>query len=365
MAVRADPTVATLPLVNDDWRADAACRDSDAGLFDYDPDTDPAAKATEAKHICSGCQVRDTCRDSALAQPAADDTIGIYGGLTPAQRAELRGHNLQQRAGRARESWRLAADPKFARVTHELAVQIGVDAAANELGVHARTLQRAWQRHRLGSHAPVPAPRPEAARWLVAGALERLGWTERDTTRYWPMTDPEFAASAFDLAGKVGVFRAAEQLGTSNTTLYRAWDRHQLGRPERPPRWTQQLISDRALAEQAFQHARQSSILAAASEFQTSAPTLRRAFAHHGLGHPHAGLDPAELRQRWLHQPGPDHRNRQQRRAYRAHRSAERQQRRREQAGSHQQQPPPRDWRDRLASRTRRDRGQGVGDRER
>ncbi len=314
MAVRADPTVATLPLVNDDWRADAACRDSDAGLFDYDPDTDPAAKATEAKHICSGCQVRDTCRDSALAQPAADDTIGIYGGLTPAQRAELRGHNLQQRAGRARESWRLAADPKFARVTHELAVQIGVDAA---------------------------------------------------TTRYWPMTDPEFAASAFDLAGKVGVFRAAEQLGTSNTTLYRAWDRHQLGRPERPPRWTQQLISDRALAEQAFQHARQSSILAAASEFQTSAPTLRRAFARHGLGHPHAGLDPAELRQRWLHQPGPDHRNRQQRRAYRAHRSAERQQRRREQAGSHQQQPPPRDWRDRLASRTRRDRGQGVGDRER
>jgi hypothetical protein len=193
----------------------------------------------------------------------------------------------------------------------------------------------------------------------VAGVLERLGWTERDTARYYPGEDPEFAASAFELAGKVGVFGAAEQLGTSTTTLYRAWDRHQLGRPERPPRWTLQLISDRALTERAFARARQSSILAAASEFQTSAPTLRRAFAHHGLGHPHAGLDPTELRQRWHERPGPDHRNRQQRRAYRARLAAERHQRR------PQGQQPPRDWRQRLTARTRHDRGQEVGERER
>jgi WhiB family transcriptional regulator, redox-sensing transcriptional regulator len=358
VAVRAETTAATLPLA-DDWRAQAACRDSDIGLFDYDPDSDPEAKATAAKQICAGCQVRDACRDSALAQPAADDTIGIYGGLTPSERVELRDRNLQQRAKRARESWRLGADPRFARVTHELAAQIGVEAAASELGVHARTLQRAWQRHRLDPHAPIPPPRPEAARWLVAGALERLGWTEHDTARYWPITDPEFAASAFELAGKVGGFGAAEQLGTSTTTLYRAWDRHQLGRPERPQRWTQQLISDRALAERAFAHARQTSILATASEFQTSAPTLRRAFARHGLGHPHAGLDPAELRQRWHERPGPDHRNRQQRRAYRARLAAQRHHRR------EQAQQPPHDWRQRLAARARPDRGQEVGERER
>jgi WhiB family redox-sensing transcriptional regulator len=349
---------ATLPLVSD-WREQAACRDHDPGRFDYDPDTDPAAKATLAKQVCAGCQVRDTCLGSALEQPAAEDTIGIYGGLTPAERAERRSRALQQYAERGRESWRLGSDPRFARVTHELAAQIGVQAAASELGVNPRTLQRTWRRHQLTPHPPQPPPRPEATRWLVGSALARLGWSERDTARYYPSEDPEFARSAFELAQQVGVYRAAEQLGVANTTLYRAWDRHQLGRPERPQRWTQHLLGDRSLVEQAFQRARQTSILAAASEFQTSAPTLRRAFDRHGLGHPHDGLDPAELRQRWTERPGPDHRNREQRRAYRARLAAERQQRRHEQARQR-----PRDWRGRLTARTRHDRGE-VGERER
>jgi WhiB family redox-sensing transcriptional regulator len=349
-------TAATLPLITD-WRGQAACRDANPGLFDYDPDTDPAATATAAKQVCSGCQVRDACLGSALAQPAAEDTIGIYGGLTPAERAELRSRDSGQRA---RESWRLGSDPQFARVTHELAAQIGVEAAARELGVNPRTLQRAWRRHQLAPHPPQPPPRPEAARWLVGRALERLGWSERDTARYYPSEDPQFARSAFALAQTVGVYRAAEQLGVATTTLYRAWDRRQLGRPERPQRWTQQLLGDPALVERAFARARQTSILAAASEFQTSAPTLRRAFARHRLGHPHAGLDPAELRQRWTERPGADHRNREQRRAYRARLAAERQQRRHEQA-----QQQPRDWRQRLTARTRHHRRQEVGERER
>jgi hypothetical protein len=62
-----------------------------------------------------------------------------------------------------------------------------------------------------------------------------------------------------------------------------------------------------------------------ASAFQTSAPTLRRAFACHGFGHPHAGLDRAELQRRWSTKAKaePDHRNRQQRRIYRARLAAE------------------------------------------
>ena len=356
VTVRAEPTAASLlPLADDGWRDRAACGNSDPRLFDFDPDTDPEANAIAAKQVCSGCQVRDPCRDTALAQAAADDTVGIYGGLTPAERAVLRVRNLRQRASQARESSRLTDDPRFARVTHELAAQIGVQAAASELGVHARTLQRTWQRHQLGRHAPIPPPRPEAARWLVAGARERLGWTERNTGRYLPTADPAFAESAFELAGRVGVFEAAQQLGTSTSALYRAWDRQQLGRPERPPRWTQQLLADRSLAQQAFQHARQTSILAAASEFQTSAPTLRRAFARHGFGHPHAGLDPAELRRRWTERPSPDHHNRQQRRTYRAQRQQHRK----------QAQQRPRDWRQRLTSPTRHDRGKEVSDRER
>jgi WhiB family redox-sensing transcriptional regulator len=351
-------TPTALPIVTD-WRQHAACRDHDPDLFDYDPDTDPDAKATTAKQVCSGCQVRDACLSSALAQPPAEDLIGIYGGLDPAERAGLRGRTLHQRAERARQSWRLGSDPTFAQVTHELAAQIGVEAAAQELGVNPRTLQRAWRRHQLAPHLPQRPPRPAAARWLVPGALERLGWRERDTARYHPSDDPAFANSAFELAGKVGVAGAAEQLGVATTTLYRAWDRHQLGRPEPPQRRTQQLLGDRVVVEQAFQRARQTSILAAASQLQTSAPTLRRAFARHGLGHPHDGLDPAELRQRWHQQPGPDHRNRQQRRAYRARLAAERQ-RRREQA-----RQQPRDWRGRLAAHARHGREQGVGERER
>jgi hypothetical protein len=114
------------------------------------------------------------------------------------------------------------------------------------------------------------------------------------------------------------VARAATLLGVAESTLYRAWDRHQLSRPAPPTHWTRRFLADRALVEQAFQLARERSILAAASEFQTSTPTLRRAFARHGLGHPHAGLDPLELQRRWTTQPGPDHRNRAERRAGRA-----------------------------------------------
>jgi WhiB family redox-sensing transcriptional regulator len=354
-------TLPALPLA-DDWRQQAACGDKDPELFDFDPEVDPPARAAPAKQVCSGCQVRDACLGTALAQPAGEDAIGIYGGLTPAERAALRGRNVpQQRAERGRESWRLASDPTFARVTHELAAQIGVETAAHELGVNSRTLRRAWHRHELGPHAPQRPPQPEAARWLVPTALERLGWTEQDTTRYYPTEDPEFARSAFQLAGKVGTYSAARKLGVSTSLLYRTWDRHQLGRPVVAKTHTRQLMESRELAEQAFQLSREQSIVAAASAFGTSAPTLRRAFARHGLGHPHDGLDRAELQRRWntRGKEAPDHRNRQQARAYRARLAAERQQRR-----EHDRRQP-RAWRQRLTDRAHREREQEVGDRER
>jgi WhiB family transcriptional regulator, redox-sensing transcriptional regulator len=316
-----------------DWYEQAACRDLDPDRFDYDPETDPPAKAEAAKGVCAGCPVRDACLDFALERPAAEDTTGVYGGLTPAER-------LARRSG-APSSRRLVADPRFAAVALELARQVGVERAADQLGVRGRTLQRAWRRHGYPPLPPIAPPRPFRADELGAQARRQLGWST--PARLFPSRDPSFAADTFELAGRVGVARAAALLGVAESTLCRAWDRHQLGRPAIPVDGTRRFVADRALVEQAFQLARERSILAAASQFQTSTPTLRRAFARHGLGHPHAGLDPRELQRRWNEQPGPDHRNRAQRRATRARPAAYRRATRQAQAsnGRRSRRQPP------------------------
>jgi WhiB family redox-sensing transcriptional regulator len=297
-----------------DWYEQAACRDLDPDRFDYDPEADPPAKAEAAKGVCAGCQVRDACLDFALERPAAEDTTGVYGGLTPAER-------LARRSS-APSSRRLVADPQFAAVALELARQVGVERAADQLGVRGRTLQRAWRRHGHPPLPPIAPPRPFRADELGAQARRQLGWST--PARLFPSRDPSFATDTFDLAGRVGVARAAALLGVAESTLYRAWDRHQLGRPTIPADATRRFVADRALVEQAFQLARERSILAAASEFSTTPVTLRRAFARHGLGHPHAGLDRRELQRRWNEQLGPDHRNRAERRAGRARLAAQR-----------------------------------------
>jgi hypothetical protein len=270
------------------WQDRAACRDDEPGLFDYDPETDPPRKAEAGKAICAGCQVRGACLGFALSQPADEDIIGIYGGLTPAERNDLRQREpgpveLRRRAP--------AADPTFAQVSFVLATEIGVERAAEALGVANRTLHRAWNRHGLGPRPKAARPaHPDAAPLLIEQALRKLRHLGLEDRPHRLMADPEFALSSFELAGRLGAVRAAERLGVTTPTLYRTWDRHELGRPEAPPTWTRQLLNDRDLVERAFAYAHQNSILAAASEFQTSAPTLRRAFDHHGFGHPHAGL---------------------------------------------------------------------------
>jgi WhiB family redox-sensing transcriptional regulator len=335
-----------------DWYEQAACRDLDPDRFDYDPETDPAAKAEAARGVCAGCAVRDACLDFALERPAAEDTTGIYGGLTPAER-------LARRSG-APSSRRLVADPRFAAVSLELARQVGVERAADQLGVRGRTLQRAWRRHGYPPLPPVAPPRPFRADELGAQARRQLGWTT--PARLFPSRDPTFATDAFELASRVGVARAATLLGVAESTLYRAWKRHQLGRPTIPVDPIRRFVVDRVLVEQAFQLARERSILAAASQFQITPVTLRRAFARHGLGHPHAGLDRRELQRRWNTQPGPDHRNRAERRAARARLAADRRVSRQARAtnagGKANRQPPE-------PERERRTRPQRPEERER
>ena len=104
-------------------------------------------------------------------------------------------------------------------------------------------------------------------------------------TRFY--TDPTQAADALDLARQIGTVRAAAQLGVSTEALYRAWDHHQLGRPQghrgTPP---SPFLTDRAAAERAFQRAQQVGATVAAAEAGVNYLTLRKAWQRHGLGLP-------------------------------------------------------------------------------
>lgn len=74
----------------DRWRAKAACR-NDRGVPFYPPshhERRPERRARElaAKEICSGCPVRTSCLEHALAH---DERYGVWGGLTDAERRVL------------------------------------------------------------------------------------------------------------------------------------------------------------------------------------------------------------------------------------------------------------------------------------
>ena len=73
------------------WAAHARCADVDPEIF-FPPGDDPA---TEARQTCCQCPVRDDCLDYALD---AGEQYGIWGGLDPAERRNLR---RRQRVNRA------------------------------------------------------------------------------------------------------------------------------------------------------------------------------------------------------------------------------------------------------------------------
>jgi WhiB family redox-sensing transcriptional regulator len=78
------------------WITRASCAREDTGIF-FPPADSPA---TEARRICAGCPVRRLCLSYALA---AGEEHGIWGGLDPRERK-----NLKRRQQRRRASGRLA-----------------------------------------------------------------------------------------------------------------------------------------------------------------------------------------------------------------------------------------------------------------
>ena len=68
-----------------DWREDAACRSSDPDVFF--PDGEDVVGIAQAKAICAACPVREDCLAFAVE---LNQTDGIWGGRTPAERRRLR-----------------------------------------------------------------------------------------------------------------------------------------------------------------------------------------------------------------------------------------------------------------------------------
>jgi WhiB family redox-sensing transcriptional regulator len=206
----ARPSVGRLRVDHADtwWAAKAACRDVDPELFFPKPGQNVAS----AKRICASCPVRMPCLEFALtAVSTSVDDHGVYGGTTERERRRLR----RQRLRPASLPNRVTAEAAL-----ELALRFGFTETARRLRTSRRTLCRAFEHWQLvpdngGDRRPSPA-----------------------------IPSREDAVHAFELATKLGLNEAARRLGTSPASLYRAWDRWQLGRPDSSgsqARWARQL----------------------------------------------------------------------------------------------------------------------------
>jgi WhiB family transcriptional regulator, redox-sensing transcriptional regulator len=108
----------------------------------------------------------------------------------------------------------------------------------------------------------------------------------------------ELAEQAHALASEVGLRQAAKRLGIHRDALKAAFQQWGLPALERQVGWQpSRFLADRAEAERAFKLAeRLGSVNAAAAELGTTWPSLRKAFARHGLGMP--ARNPEAVRQR-------------------------------------------------------------------
>ncbi|HKO84404.1 MAG TPA: WhiB family transcriptional regulator [Actinomycetota bacterium] len=187
------------------WLDQAACRGHDPERFF--PEPGEHTKATEAKAICAGCQVRDQCRDLAVnAAGGTDQDHGVFGGTLPAERSRLRGNRFPEPS-----VYRERRD--LAQAAHALAGEVGVRQAARQLGIHRDALKAAF------AHWELPMPE------------RRQGW---QPSRF--LADRAEAQRAFALAEQLGsVNAAATELGTTWPSLRKAFTRHGLGMPARNP----------------------------------------------------------------------------------------------------------------------------------
>lgn len=87
--------------MNASWRWRAACRREDPELFFPIGYSEAfAAEVEKAKAICGACPVRGECLLDALGRP---ERYGIFGGMTPEERAKQRRRNRRAAPRRQQE----------------------------------------------------------------------------------------------------------------------------------------------------------------------------------------------------------------------------------------------------------------------
>jgi WhiB family redox-sensing transcriptional regulator len=91
----ADSGVVEGGVVKSDWRTDAACQPFDSELFFPDRSAYRNNEIARAKAVCRGCPVREECLKAAMD---GREKVGIWGGLTPEERAKLQRRNRRARA---------------------------------------------------------------------------------------------------------------------------------------------------------------------------------------------------------------------------------------------------------------------------
>ena len=73
----------TRSVLREPWMSDALCAETAPELFF----PEKGASSVAAKKLCAACDVREQCLEYALSNNLLD---GIYGGLSPKERARLR-----------------------------------------------------------------------------------------------------------------------------------------------------------------------------------------------------------------------------------------------------------------------------------
>ncbi len=78
----------TLTIESDEWRRNAACRDTDPDLFFPVGTTGPAIEQiANAKAVCHQCDAQTACLEFAIA---TNQDSGIWGGTSEEERRQLR-----------------------------------------------------------------------------------------------------------------------------------------------------------------------------------------------------------------------------------------------------------------------------------
>src|SRR6266536_2090639 len=180
-------------------------------LFHPEPGDVQAERA--AKRLCGRCPVQWECLKMALA---TGDEHAIMGGTTPAERERLR------------------SSYKVSRWREQSREQVMADEAAAEAFRQARAA-----RSRLFEDASAAVRAHELACQVgVWRASLALGLNNSDdlveVLEHWELPPVPRLKQPSRIA-EVGVVRAAEELQTTRRTLYRAWDRWELGRPTDQP----------------------------------------------------------------------------------------------------------------------------------